>query len=329
MESSFKKSSTYGADPEILVNGRLAVTRIQILLKTIRFGSWASWLFIFWMGSTLFTLPVLNTFFISISFCAITASGFVINQYFDKTTDRLNPRKKNLPIASGKISYRNTLILLFSLISLSFAIPFLVDMSVLPFLLMYLTLGLAYSANPLKLKKRPIIDLLVAGACFGVLPFLIGMQVVYPLTMDFSNFVIVRRYIDAALCALPIFLFQVSGHLYQAIGDYEADKESGITTFVVRYGKEKSAKIGATLFLFAAIIPIFYGSLGLPIMSEFTSWYLLIFLIFLPATIYFLNLFINPKENNLERISRIPFKFAPFLLIIMYFCIFILRIIIK
>ena len=329
MESSFKKAKTCGDDPDILINGRVALSRIQILLKTIRFSSWASWLFIFWMGSTLFTLPTLSTFFISISFCAITASGFVINQYFDKKTDRLNPKKKNLPIASGKISYRNTLILFFSLMSLSFAVPFLVDLSVLPFLLIYLTMGLAYSANPLKLKKRPIVDLLVAGACFGVLPFLIGMQVVYPLTMDFSNFVIVRRYIDAALCALPIFLFQVSGHLYQAIGDYQSDKESGITTFVVKYGKEKSAKIGAAIFLFAAIIPIFYGSLGLPVMPEFTSWYLLIFLIFLPATIYFLSLLINPKKNNLEKISRISFKFAPFLLITIYFCIFILRTIIK
>ena len=281
------------------------------------------------MGSTLFTLPILNTFFVSISFCAITASGFIINQYFDKTTDRLNPIKKNLPIASGKISYRNTLILFFSLLSLSFAISFLVDVSVLPFLTMYFALGLAYSANPLKLKKRPIIDLLVAGVCFGVLPFLIGMQVVYPLTMDFSNFVIVRRYLDATLCALPIFLFQVSGHLYQAIGDYESDKEGGITTFVVKYGKEKSAKIGATLFLFAAIIPILYGSLGLPVMPEFTSWYLLIFLIFLPATIYFLTLLINPEKNNLEKISRVPFKYAPFLLIMLYFCILILRTIIQ
>ena len=328
MNLHLKECNIYGDDPEILINRRLAIDKIRILLKTIRFNSWASWLFIFLMGSTLFTLPILNTFFISISFCAITASGFIINQYFDKKIDRLNPRKKNLPIASGKISYRKTLILFLSLTSLSFVIPFLVDMSVLPFLLMYFTLGLAYSANPLKLKKRPIIDLLVAGACFGVLPFLIGMQVVYPLTMEFSNFVIVRRYLDAALCALPIFLFQVSGHLYQAIGDYESDKESGITTFVVKYGKEKSAKIGATLFFFAAIIPIFYGSLGLPIMPEFTSWYLLIFLIFLPATIYFLNLLINPEKNNLIKISRIPFDFAPFLLIIMYFCIFILRTII-
>ena len=315
---------------EILENKQLVIIKkIRILFSTIRFSSWISWLFIFWMGSTLFTLPILNTFFISISFCAITASGFVINQYYDKKTDILNPRKKNLPVASGKISYRNTLTFFFVLITLSFGITILVEITVLPLLLAYFVLGLAYSATPLKLKKRPIIDLLVAGVCFGILPFLIGMQVVYPLTMDFSDFWIMRRYIDAFLCAIPIFLFQVSGHIYQAIGDYEFDKKNGITTFVVKYGKEKSAKIGVVLFLIAAIIPLFYGSFSLLIIKEFTSWYLLMFLIFLPAIIYFLNLFRNPKKYNLEKISRISFKFSPFLLILLYFCIVILRTILK
>ena len=281
------------------------------------------------MGSTLFTLPILNSFFISISFFVITSSGFVINQYFDKNNDKLNPKKKNLPVASGKLSPRNALVFFFALTSLSFIITILVDISTLPFLLLYFTLGLAYSANPINLKKRPIIDLIVAGICFGILPFLIGMQVVYPLSMDFSDFWIMRRYIDALLCSVPLFLFQVSGHIYQAIGDYESDKKNGTTTFVVKYGKEKSAKIGAFLFFFAAITPIFYGSFDLLIIKEFTYWYLLIFLIFLPAIIYFLNLLRNPIKNNMEKISRNSIKFTPFLLIIIYFCIIILRTILK
>jgi 4-hydroxybenzoate polyprenyltransferase len=281
------------------------------------------------MGSTLFTLPILNTFFISISFCPITASGFVINQYFDKDTDKLNPQKKILPVASGKLSSRNALFFCVTLTSLSFIVTALVDTSIFPFLLLYFGLGFAYSANPLNLKKRPIIDLIIAGICFGILPFLIGMQVVYPLTMDFSDFWIMRRYIDAFLCSIPLLLFQVSGHIYQAIGDYEADKNDGTTTFVVKYGKEKSAKIGVSLLLFASIIPLFYGSFDLLIIKEFTYWYLLIFLIFLPAIIYFLNLFRNPVKKNIDTISRISNKYTPFLLLMTYFCIIILRTIIK
>ena len=155
------------------------------------------------MGSTLFALPTFKTFFISISFCAITASGFVINQYFDKDIDKLNPQKKTLPMAAGKLSSRNALIFFAVLTSFSFVLTILVDFSLFPFFLLFFGLGFAYSAGPLNLKKRPIIDLIAAGTCFGILPFLMGMQVVYPLSMDFSDPWIVRRYFDAFLCSIP------------------------------------------------------------------------------------------------------------------------------
>jgi len=298
-------------------------------LHATRFRSWLSWLFIFWVGSTLFALPTVNTFFISISFCAITASGFVINQYFDKDIDRLNPQKKILPMAAGKLSSRNALIFFSVLTSFSFVLTALVDFSLFPFFLLFFGLGLAYSAGPLNLKKRPIIDLVVAGTCFGILPFLMGMQVVYPLSMNFSDPWIVRRYFDAFLCSIPFLLFQVAGHIFQAIGDYEADRNSGTTTFVVRYGKEKSAKIGVGFFLLTAIIPLFYGLFGFLITKEFMGWYMLMLLVSLPAMVYLLNLYRSPVKKNVESLSKISKRFSPFVLIIVYFCIIVLRTIIK
>jgi 4-hydroxybenzoate polyprenyltransferase len=314
----------------ILQNSQKQITNfVGLLLHTTRFKSWISWLFIFWVGSTLFTLPTLNTFLISISFCTITASGFVINQYFDKDKDKLNPKKKILPMASGRLSSRNALIFFSVLTSFSFILTAWVDISLFPFFLLFFGLGLAYSASPLNLKKRPIIDLIVAGTCFGILPFLMGMQVVYPLTMDLSDPWIIRRYFDAFLCSIPFLLFQVSGHLFQAIGDYEADRNSGTTTFVVKYGKERSAKIGVTLFLLTAIIPLVYGLFGLLLTKEFMGWYLLMLLISLPAIIYLLNLFRSPVKKNVESLQKITNKFSPFALIIVYFCIIVLRTIIK
>lgn len=302
---------------------------VGLLLHATRFRSWISWVFIFWMGSTLFALPTSNTFFISISFCTITASGFLINQYFDKDGDRLNPQKKILPMASGKLSSRNALIFFSILTIFSFILTVLVDISLFPFFLLYFGIGFAYSASPLNLKKRPVIDLIVAGICFGILPFLMGMQVVYPLTMEFSDPWVIRRYFDAFLCSIPLLFFQVSGHIFQAIGDYEVDRNNGITTSVVKFGKEKTAKIGVTLFFLAAIIPLFYGLFGLLIVKEFMYWYLLILLIFLPAIIYLLNLFRSPVKKNVESLSKISNKFSPFVLIIVYFCIIALRTIIK
>jgi len=118
-----------------------------------------------------------------------------------------------------------------------------------------------------------------------------GMQVVYPLSMNFSDPWIVRRYFDAFLCSIPFLLFQVAGHIFQAIGDYEADRNSGTTTFVVKYGKEKSAKIGVGFFLLTAIIPLFYGLFGFLITKEFMGWYMLMLLVSLPAMVYLLNLY--------------------------------------
>ena len=284
-----------------------------------------SWLFIFWVGSTLFALPTFNTFFISLSFCAITASGFVINQYFDKDIDRVNPQKNGLPMASGKLSSRSALLFFSFLTSFSFILTAWVDVSLFPFFIIFFGLGLAYSASPLNLKKRPIIDLIVAGTCFGILPFLMGMQVVYPLTLNFSDPWVIRRYFDAFLCSIPFLFFQVSGHIFQAIGDYEADRNSGTTTFVVRYGKEKSAKIGVSLFLLTAIIPLFYGFFGVLITKELLGWYMLMLLVSLPVMIYLLNLFRSPVKKNVESLSKISKRFSPFVLIIVYFCIIVLR----
>src|SRR3972149_10250574 len=79
-------------------------SRITTYLRACRFRSWIGWLFIFGLGSTLFAIPVYNTLPISVAFCSITAAIFVLNQYFDRQRDTLNPEKKNLPVASGESS---------------------------------------------------------------------------------------------------------------------------------------------------------------------------------------------------------------------------------
>jgi len=41
------------------------------------------------------------------------------------------------------------------------------------------------------------------------------------------------------LGAMPLILIQCGGHIIQAVGDYEADRKTGVHTFVVRYGRKK------------------------------------------------------------------------------------------
>jgi len=43
------------------------------------------------------------------------------------------------------------------------------------------------------------------------------------------------------LGAIPLTLIHCGGHIIQAVGDYDADRKTGVHTFVVRYGRKKGA----------------------------------------------------------------------------------------
>jgi len=299
--------------------------RIATYWRALRWRSWIGWLFTFGLGSTLFVIPPYTALPIAISFSFVTAAIFVLNQYFDRKTDQSNPHKRHLPVASGELPPKHSLILIFSLFAVGLLTTAVVDNTLLLLFIFYISIGIFYSAPPLHFKKRPIVDLLAVGVGSALLPFLIGLQISHQLTLEFSLPWIVRRYQDALLCAIPLFLFQIASHIFQAIGDYEADREEGIRTFVVKYGKKRSAKIGAFLASLSVVLPITYGLVNLALSTEFIYWYLLLFLIFLPFVIYLLKLSVTPTTKNIGALMGISRKFTPFMLLALYVFILILR----
>jgi 4-hydroxybenzoate polyprenyltransferase len=312
-------------DNMFLMRPSISSSRVVACLRAVRFRSWLSWLFIFGLGSVLFGFPTFKVIPIAISFCFVTAAGFIINGYFDSTTDALNPKKKDLPIASGDLSKRLALITVASLLILSFFIMLRIEISLSFLFLIYIISGIMYCVPPLAFKKRPVFDILIIGFISGVLPFLIGLQVSNWLRLDFSSPWMRRGYQDAFVSVLPIFFFQMSGQLFQAIGDYESDKENKINTFVVKYGPDKSLKVAVYLFAISAILPIFYGLFNLSMNKEFLNYYLMFFLILSPVIIYLLNIFRKPSEHNIDLLSKTARKTAPFLLAVLFVCIIILR----
>ena len=302
-----------------------AKPQITTYLRVLRWRSWIGWLFIFGLGSTLFVIPPYNVLPISISFSLITGAIFVLNQYFDKKSDQSNPQKRHLPMASGELSPEHSSILIISLFSAGLLITAAVDSTLLLLFVCYVALGIFYSAPPLHLKKRPVMDLLAVGIGSALLPFFIGLQISHQLTLEFSLPFVVKRYQDALLCVGPLFLFQIASHIFQAIGDYEADREEGIRTFVVKYGKEKSAKIGAFLASLSLILPIVYGAINLALSTEFIYWYLLLLLVFLPLVIYLLKLSVNPTKKNIGALMGISRRYTPFMLLALYVLVLTLR----
>lgn len=308
------------------LNARSGIT---VYLRALRWRSWIGWLFIFGLGSTLFVIPPYNVLPISISFSLVTGAIFVLNQYFDRKCDKANPQKRHLPVAAGELSPKQSSVLFVSLFTIGLLVTAVVDYTLLFLFVTYIGVGIVYSAPPIHLKKRPVIDIFAVGIGAGILPFLIGLQASHQLTVDFSLPWISRRYQDILLCIIPLFLFQITSHIFQAIGDYEADRGEKITTFVVRYGKERSAKIGVLFSSLSLVLPIIYGVLNLAVTTEFVYWYLLVLLFFLPFVIYLLRLSANPKTKNINRLMRVSHRFTPILLLVLYSCTLILRVYLK
>jgi 4-hydroxybenzoate polyprenyltransferase len=224
-----------------------------------------------------------------------------------------------LPVAAGELSTKQSSFLFVSLFAVGLLVAAVVDYTVLFLFVTYIGVGIVYSTPPLHFKKRPVIDLLTVGVGSGILPFLIGMQVSNKLLIDSSLSLIL-------ICIIPLFLFQIASHIFQAIGDYEADKDEKITTFVVRYGKEKSAKIAVLFSSLSLIIPIICGMLNFVVTNEIMYWYLLILLIFLPFTIYLIKLSVNPTTKNIERLMGASRRFTPILLLALYLSVLVLRV---
>jgi len=302
---------------------------ITVYLRALRWRSWIGWLFFFGLGSTLFVIPPYNVLPLSISFSLVTGAIFVLNQYFDRKSDKTNPQKRHLPVAAGKLSPKQSSVLFVSLFAVGLLVTAVVDYTLLFLFVTYIGVGIAYSAPPIHFKKRPIIDLVAVGIGAGILPFLIGLQASHQLTIDSSLPLIWRRYQEMLLCIIPLFFFQIATHIFQAIGDYEADRGEKITTFVVRYGKERSAKIGVLFSSLSLILPIIYGVLNLAVANEFVYWYLLLLLFFLPFVIYLMKLSVNPTIKNIDKLMRVSRRLTPILLLVLYSCVLVLRVYLK
>lgn len=292
---------------------------ITVYLRALRWRSWIGWLFFFGLGSTLFVIPPFNVLPIAISFSLVTGAIFVLNQYFDRKSDIMNPQKRHLPVAAMELSPKQSSVLFVSLFAIGLLVAAIVDYTLLFLFVTYIGVGIVYSTPPLHFKKRPVIDLLTVGVGSGIVPFLIGMQASNQLLIDSSLSLIL-------ICIIPLFLFQIASHIFQAIGDYEADKNEKITTFVVRYGKEKSAKIAVLFSSLSLIIPIISGVLNFAVTKEIMYWYLLILLIFLPFAIYLIKLSVNPTTKNIERLMSASRRFTPILLLTLYLCVLVLKV---
>ena len=269
--------------------------------EAARVGSWLGWVFNFGFGSVLFGVPPFEiTAIVLFAFSLATASVFVLNQYFDREADRENEVKSNLPVASGRITPRKTLIFSFLLVISCLILVFIANVHVLPLFIVYLGLWTAYSTPPLRLKSVPVADFAISGVGAGFLPFLMGLGLTDELISKIPSIM---------LGAMPLVLIHSGGHIIQAVGDYEADCKTGVHTFVVKYGRKKGVTVAGFMFLIAGFSPFVYSLFGLLPYRHLFLFFIL-FPLSIPIIMRYADVLKNPSTKNVINIQKTTKKFG-------------------
>lgn len=97
------------------------------------------------------------------AFSFISSAGYIINDLLDSTQDRLHPKKKNRPLASGRIRNDTVLSITAILLILSIVISIRINFYFLLTCVVYLIVTTLYS---LTLKKIVVVDALCIAAGF-------------------------------------------------------------------------------------------------------------------------------------------------------------------
>lgn len=174
----------------------------------------------------------LKTIMIFLANLCLTAFGYMYNDLEDAEDDYhdLDKRKRN-PISSGEItrnqSYLSNLLVLSAGLSvLAFISPFVFSLGVV-----FAFIGVFYSWKPLRLKSRPLLDLVSHVLFLGVLQFLITYTAFRPLGLSVIPFLMI------------IVPFSMMNEIIHELIDFDVDKKTEINNTVQRFERFDASRI--------------------------------------------------------------------------------------
>ena len=228
----------------------------------------------------------------------IAAAGNIINDYFDIKVDKLNNRK----IIIGESIKRRIAILLhlfFSSIGiiLGFYLAWKVKLITLGFVNLFCVISLWYYST--YLKRKPVSGNILVAALSALVLIVVPLFDLIPNPgVNFSE--IFNKII---LYSLFAFLFSFIREIIKDLEDLEGDKKSGMNTFAIAIGLQKTKtvlKILTTLILssFLYILSITTS------LSSFSFLYLL-FLLTIPLFVFFVLLFKSKTKQDFNMLSTI------------------------
>jgi len=117
-----------------------------------------------------------------VAFCLVSATVYLLNDVRDVEEDRLHPRKRLRPIASGELSIPSAVVIAAIVGTLGFGIGFYTSIGLGITLAVYLILQLLYSAF---LKHLPVVDLAIVASGFLLRAIAGGVAADIPLSQWF------------------------------------------------------------------------------------------------------------------------------------------------
>jgi lycopene elongase/hydratase (dihydrobisanhydrobacterioruberin-forming) len=168
-----------------------------------------------------------------------------VNDYWDFDTDFLNPKKDEKEYRVKIVEKKKLRFVIFVMIFCSIGLLiFMQSIFERAIFIVFLLLSYFYSAKPLRLKEKPFIDS--------------ASNVLYIIPGVFAYYVVSGR-LPPTIIMVAGFLHTFAMHLFSAIPDIEFDKETGINTTAVYFGRKLSLLICLIAWLGLAFITISIG----------------------------------------------------------------------
>ena len=166
-----------------------------------------------------------------------------VNDYYDRETDLINPKKGEKEHLISEKERKNVKIILVTVLIFSLLLfYFMKNVFETAIFSSFLLLSIFYSARPLRFKSIPILD--------SASNFLYALPGVFAFYQVSGSLPILAILVAA-------FLHTFAMHLFSAIPDIEYDRKTGLKTTAVLLGKKKSLLICSLLWAsFSGIVLI-------------------------------------------------------------------------
>ena len=245
-------------------------------------------------------LPDLWFFMLVIGVVLITASGYIINDYFDRKTDLVN--RPDTVVVGIHINRRLAIIfhVVFNVIAVLLTTFVSYKIGHIKYSLVFiLTIGILWYYST-SYKRMFLVGNVIVAILTGLIPvlvFMFEMPSIFEKYSDlFENNLVNLSMIKIWILGFSIFAFITTliREIIKDIEDYEGDIEYGRTTLPVSLGIMNTKYI-IVMLIFAELLTLF-SSYYVFINDNYSIWYFIGF-ITLPF-LYLIQILLNAKEKS-------------------------------